>query len=140
MLDQIRSAIQLASSVAEIPRQQAERFAKELSKRGELGTSQVSSLAEDIVKRSKENAEMLRSLVSSEIKRQVKALGLATRDDLDRLNRRVFGLATKDEVDRLSKRVSELTSGSTGRATAQSPSKSSAAKKTTAKPKAKAGT
>ncbi|MCA1841219.1 MAG: hypothetical protein ABR507_00385 [Actinomycetota bacterium] len=124
MLDQIRSAIQLASSVAEIPRQQAERFAKELSKRGELRTSQVSGLAEDIVKRSRDNAEMVRSLITSEIKRQVKALGLATREDLDRLNRRVFGLATKEDLDRLTKRLNEGSS-----------KPAATAKKPTAKPK-----
>lgn len=108
MLDQIRSAIQIASSVAEIPKQQAERFAKDLVKRGDLQSSQVGAMVEDIVKRSHQNAQMIQSLVSSEMKRQIRSLGLATRDDLDRVNRRVFGLATKDEVDRLNKRLQEV--------------------------------
>lgn len=108
MLEQLRTAIQMASSVAEIPKQQAERFAKGLAKRGDLRTNQVTKVAEDIVRRSQENAQMVQALVGSEIKRQIKALGLATRDDVERLGRRVFGLATRDEVERLAKRVGAL--------------------------------
>lgn len=95
MLEQIRSAIRMASAVAEVPRKQAERFARDLAKRGEVRASQVSGLAEEIVKRSRQNAEMVRTVVSSEIRRQVK----------------VLGLATKNEVDGLTKRVRELESG-----------------------------
>lgn len=108
MLEQIRNAIQLASGVAEVPRQQAEKFAKDLAKRGELRASQVTGLADQIVKRSQENVSMVHALVSSEIKRQIKALGLATRDDVDRVNRKVFGLATKDDIDRLNKKLTDL--------------------------------
>lgn len=108
MLEQLRTAIQMASSVAEVPKQQAERFAKGLVKRGDLRNNQVSKVAEDIVRRSQENAQMVQALVGSEIKRQIKALGLATRDDVERLGRRVFGLATREEVERLAKRVAQL--------------------------------
>lgn len=95
MLDQIRSAIELASGVAEIPRRQAERFARSLAKRGDLRLSQVSTLAESIVERSRSNAEMVRSIIRSEIRRQVRALGLATKDDLERLSRRIQRLEGK---------------------------------------------
>lgn len=110
MLNQIKNAIQLASSVAEVPRRQAEKFARDLVKKGELRASNVTGLAEEIVKRSQQNAQMVQSLITSEIRRQVKALGLATRDDLERLNRRVFGLATKEDVDRLNKKIASLES------------------------------
>lgn len=110
MLEQVRSAIQLASGLAEVPRRQAERFARGLADRGELRPNQISSLVEEIVKRSKENAQMVQALVSSEVKRQVKALGLATRDDIDRINRRLFGLAKGDDLDRLIRRIEKLES------------------------------
>lgn len=95
MLEAIENAIRMASAVVEVPRKQAERFAKELAKRGEVRASQVSSLAEDIVKRSRQNAEMVRTLISSEIRRQVRLLGLATKDDIDSLARRVRALESK---------------------------------------------
>lgn len=110
MLEQIRTVIQVASSVAEVPRRQAEKFARDLAKRGDLRDSQISKVAEEIMKRSRENAQMVQSLVGSEIKRQIKALGLVTRDELERLNRRVFGLATKEDVERLKRRLDDYDS------------------------------
>lgn len=108
MLDQVRSAIQLASGLAEVPRRRAEQFARSLAKRGELRPNQITSLVEDIVTRSRENAQMVQSVVSSEVKRQVKALGLATRDDIERLNRRIFSLAKGDDLDRLIRRIEKI--------------------------------
>ena len=104
----MRNAIELASGLAEVPRRRAERFARGLADKGELRPNQISSLVEEIVKRSKENAQMVQALVSSEVKRQVKALGLATRDDIDRINRRIFGLAKGDDLDRLIRRIEKL--------------------------------
>lgn len=89
MLEQIRTLLETVSGVAEIPRQQAERLAKDLAKQSEAGAALVTGLAEDIVRRSRENAEMVRALVMSEVKRQVKALGLATHDEVERLSRRI---------------------------------------------------
>lgn len=89
MLDQIRTLLQTVSGVAEIPRQQAERLAKDLAKQSEAGAALVTGLAEDIVRRSRENAEMVRALVMNEVQRQVKALGLATNDEVERLSKRI---------------------------------------------------
>lgn len=89
MLEQIRAAVEMASGLVEVPRKRAEKIAKDIAESSEMGVGQVSRLTEEIVKRSRDNAEMVRSLISSEIKRQVKALGLATKDDLDRLGRRI---------------------------------------------------
>ncbi|MEO7803369.1 MAG: hypothetical protein ABIS18_02745, partial [Actinomycetota bacterium] len=91
--DQIRMAIQLASGVAEVPRRQAERLAKQLA--GDLKGSSVAGIAEDIINRSRENAQLVQTLVVGEIKRQVKSMGLATRDDLDRIAKRLKVLEDK---------------------------------------------
>ena len=108
MLEQVRNAIQMASGLAEIPRRRAEQFARSLADRGELRPNQISSLVEDILRRSKENAQMVQAVVSSEVRRQVKALGLATRDDVERLNRRIFSLAKGDDLDRLIRRIEKI--------------------------------
>jgi polyhydroxyalkanoate synthesis regulator phasin len=95
MLEVVRNAIRMAAVVAEVPRKQAERFARQLARSGEVSASQVSSIAEDIVRRSRQNADMIRTLVTSEIRRQVRLLGLASRDDVDALARRVRKLEAK---------------------------------------------
>lgn len=105
MLEMIRNAIEMASSAAEVPRKQARRFAKELSRMGEVRASQVSGLAEDIVKRSRQNAEMVRTLITSEIRRQIRILGLATSQDLERLARRVRQLESKSAAPRRKRTV-----------------------------------
>ncbi len=99
MLEQMRNAIQVVSAVAEIPRKQAEKIAKDLANKAGLGSGQISDLASDIMQKSRENAQMVASLVGSEVRRQVKAMGLVTRDDLERVNRRIQGLASKQEVE-----------------------------------------
>lgn len=103
MFEQIRAAAALASAVTEVPRRQAERLARELARRGELTASQVSAFAEELVERSRQNADAVRSLVRSEIRRQVKALGLATGGDLERLERRIRSLEGKAKVPPKSK-------------------------------------
>jgi polyhydroxyalkanoate synthesis regulator phasin len=110
MLEQVRNAIELASGLVEVPRRRAEQFARSLADRGELRPNQISSLVEDILRRSKENAQMVQAVVSSEVRRQVKALGLATRDDVERLNRRIFSLAKGDDLDRLIRRIEKIES------------------------------
>jgi polyhydroxyalkanoate synthesis regulator phasin len=92
MLDQIRSLLQSVSGVAEIPRQQAERLARDIARQSGSTASMVSGIAEDIVKRSRENVDLVRSLIVSEVRNQVKSLGLVTRDDFDRLSRRIRDL------------------------------------------------
>ena len=145
MLEQLKTVMQLASVVTEIPRRKAEKIARNLSGLTDgaaLGAGQVASLAEEIMKKSQQNAQMIQTLISSEIRRQVKSLGLVTRDDLDRVNRKVFGLATKEDIDRLSRKVdnqgskSPAPSGATKVAkTATSASKPKAKAKPAAKPK-----
>jgi polyhydroxyalkanoate synthesis regulator phasin len=118
MLDQIRSLLQSVSGAAEIPRQQAERLARDIAKQSGATASMVSGLAEDIMRRSRDNVELVRSLIVSEVRNQVKSLGLATRDDLDRLSRRIRDL--------------ERTSGPS--TSAAKPKRASTAKSTKPKP------
>lgn len=95
MIDQIREAIRSASSMVEVPRKKAESIARDLARRGEGAAASVSSIAEEIVRRSRENAEAVRKMVASEVRSQIRLLGVATRDDLERLTKRVRELESK---------------------------------------------
>jgi polyhydroxyalkanoate synthesis regulator phasin len=92
MFDQLKSIMEMASGFTEVPRRQATKIAKEVAKRGEVRASQITKLADEIVTRSRENAEMARDLVRSEIRRQIKSLGLASKEDIERLARRVTNM------------------------------------------------
>jgi polyhydroxyalkanoate synthesis regulator phasin len=73
-------------------RTQAERVAGLLAKQGEVQAGQVSRVAEDLLRRTRKNREQLSRLIQREIKRQLGAVGIATREEVARLQQRVRAL------------------------------------------------
>lgn len=76
MRDEMRRMALFGSGVAELTRHRAEQMAKEL------------------VERSRQNRSEILKLVRNEIQNQIAALGLATKRDFERLERRVTRLET----------------------------------------------
>jgi polyhydroxyalkanoate synthesis regulator phasin len=70
-------------------REQAEAVVKDLVKAGELQQKRAKKAADELMDRSRKNAEDLSKLVRQEIQNQVSALGIATKDDLARLERKL---------------------------------------------------
>jgi polyhydroxyalkanoate synthesis regulator phasin len=84
--------LQALASVSEMTRTQAERVARLLAKQGEVQSGQVSRVAEDLVRRTQKNRETVSRLIQREVKRQLSLLGMATRDEVARLQQRVRAL------------------------------------------------
>src|SRR6266704_5188759 len=80
------------ASFTEMTRTSAERLASRLAKQGELQSGQVGRFAEDLVRRTQRNRETMTRLVQREVKRQLSVLGIATRDEVARLQQRVRAL------------------------------------------------
>jgi polyhydroxyalkanoate synthesis regulator phasin len=93
--DDLRRMALFSSGVAELTRHRAEQ------------------LARDLLERSKENRSELMRLVRNEIQNQIASLGVATKRDVERLERRVARLEAQ--------------------AKAKAPARKATAKKTTAK-------
>jgi polyhydroxyalkanoate synthesis regulator phasin len=74
------------------PRDRAQRIVSDLAQRGESRAKELQKAAREIADRSARSRREFGSLIQKEIRRQIKALGLATRDDIDRLQRRVRDL------------------------------------------------
>ena len=116
MLDEVRRLALFGSGVAELTRHQAEQIIKDLVKAGDVRRQQASGAARDLYDRSRENRKQLTSIIRSEIQNQVQNLGLASKKDLERLERR----------------ITRLESGGKKKTTAKkSTAKKSTAKKTT---------
>ena len=64
----------------------------DLAKRGEVRARDLQKLARAVVERAERNRTELTRLIQKEINRQVKALGLATREEVDTLKKRVAAL------------------------------------------------
>lgn len=92
MLDEVRRLALFGSGVAELTRHQAEQIIKDLVKAGDVRRQQASGAARDLYDRSRENRKQLTSIIRSEIQNQVQNLGLASKRDLERLERRITRL------------------------------------------------
>jgi polyhydroxyalkanoate synthesis regulator phasin len=104
--------LQAMASFTEMTRTRAERLASLLVKQGELQSGQVGRFAEDLVRRTQRNRETMSRLVQREVKRQLSGLGIATRDEVARLQQRVRAL----------EQAVERPSGTPGRAAGRSTS------------------
>lgn len=74
---------------SEMRRAQARQLASDLVAQGHIARDQVQAAVEEILEMSRRRREELRELVRSEVRRQLGALGLATKDDLARLERKL---------------------------------------------------
>jgi polyhydroxyalkanoate synthesis regulator phasin len=84
--------LQALASLRELTRTQAERVAGLLAKQGEAPAGQASRIAEDLLRRTRKNREQVNRLIEREVKRQLGAVGIATRDEVARLQQRVRAL------------------------------------------------
>jgi polyhydroxyalkanoate synthesis regulator phasin len=100
--------LQALASLSDLTRTQAERVAALLAKQGEVQSAQVGRVAEDLMRRTQKNREIMSRLVQREVKRQLGVLGMATRDEVARLQQRIRAL--EQEVERASKAASSPSS------------------------------
>ena len=115
-----------------LTRGQARSRAKELVAQGHLAQGQVQGFVDDLVDESRRRTDMMMDVVRQEIQRQVTTLGIATKDDLSRLEAKLAGTgaATKTAV----KKTAVKKTAAKKTAVKKAGVKKTAAKKTTARP------
>ena len=84
-LEQVREYMEAA--IGKLSPAKAQELAKSLTK-GQ-GRDQVSKAAKDLLAWSNKNKERLSSMVQTEVKSQLKTIGVASRDEVDALRKRV---------------------------------------------------
>jgi polyhydroxyalkanoate synthesis regulator phasin len=87
MLDAVRRYVE-AGREALTP-QKAEELASALVKEGQARRDQVTRLARDLGEWSRKNSEKLLDTIRREVKRQIARAGVATKDDVEALKRRI---------------------------------------------------
>jgi polyhydroxyalkanoate synthesis regulator phasin len=118
--------LQALASLTDLTRAQAERVAALLAKQGEVQSAQVGRVTEDLMRRTQKNREIMTRLVQREVKRQLGVLGMATRDEVARLQQRVRAL--EQELERASKASASTTGSSKATASKASSSKGASSK------------
>ena len=115
----------------ELRRSQAHRLAMELVAQGQLARDQIGAAVDELIESSRRTSEELRTVVRTEVQRQLGGLGLATKNDLVALERRLR--ATPSAATR-----APAKKATAKKATARkSPAKKATAKKATATKAAK---
>jgi polyhydroxyalkanoate synthesis regulator phasin len=109
-----------------LTRAQARARAKELVGQGQLAQEQVQGFVDDLVDESRRRTDEMLEVVRREIQRQVKALGIATKDDLARLETRIAGVpAARKPAGKTTKKAAKKAtkSAKATRKTAKKPAK-----------------
>ena len=86
-----KRALETGIQFTELRRSQARRLASELVSQGQLARDQLGAAVDELVEISRHRSEELRQVVSAEVQRQLGVLGLATKNDLVELERRLRG-------------------------------------------------
>jgi len=90
--DEIRRMALITSGVVELTRNRAEAIVRDLIKSGDLSGGQATQAVKDLMERSKQNRDEIMNLIRSEIRNQTESIGLASKRDIERLERRVARL------------------------------------------------
>ena len=89
--DQLRRYLDAGIAFTQMTRQRAQAIVKDLVNAGELQRDQTQQFVDELVDRSRKNTEMLLETVRKEVADQLSNLGIATKADLDALERRISG-------------------------------------------------
>ena len=110
----------------------AEAIVKDLVSAGEVQTNQAQATVAELIERSRENTERLLEQVRNDIRAQVGNLGLATKADIDRLEKMISSIGSSGRA------AAKTAAGgaSTKKAATRAPAKKTA-KRTPAKAAAK---
>jgi polyhydroxyalkanoate synthesis regulator phasin len=89
MMDELRRMAIFGSGMVELTKAGAERIVKDLVQEGEVRRKKASSAVKELMETSRANRKELLRFVRAEMQNQIEALGLATKRDVERLERRV---------------------------------------------------
>lgn len=84
-----KHALEAGMQFTEMRRSQARAIAADLAAQGQIARDQVAATVDELIELSRRRRDDLRKVVQAEVQRQLHSLGLATKADLDKLERRL---------------------------------------------------
>jgi polyhydroxyalkanoate synthesis regulator phasin len=98
LLDELRRVALFTSGVAELTRHRAEQIVRDLVQRGDVRREQASAAVREIMDASRQSRQELIRFVRGEIRAQIANLGVASKRDLERLERRIARLESQGKT------------------------------------------
>ncbi|HCK99272.1 MAG TPA: hypothetical protein DHW42_04100 [Candidatus Marinimicrobia bacterium] len=89
MSDIIKKIFLAGLGAATLTREKAEDIIEELVKKGELSREEKPGVLNDLLKEADKRKEEARNFISEEVKKVLKTLNIATKEDLDSLEKRL---------------------------------------------------
>jgi len=95
MLEMIEKAVMTTIGVAVITQKKAEELAAEMKERFKLSEDEGKNLVDRLKTIATENREKVREMAEAEVQKVIDRLGLVTREEFDRLAKRVQELESR---------------------------------------------
>jgi polyhydroxyalkanoate synthesis regulator phasin len=115
--DLLKRSLEAGLNFTHITRERAKELVQELVKEGKLSSEQASKAAEELINWSKKTTESIRNMVSTELKKQIDALGLVRRTEIQKI-------LEKLPITKSSKTVTRNKASSTTKSAKSAPKKS----------------
>lgn len=100
----------------QLRRSQAQKIVRDLVKNGQLAQEKAQSYVDELLERSRKRTDALVEAVRAEVRGQFETLGIATKDDLERLERKLAranrASATKKASEKGAADTAKVTDGS----------------------------
>ncbi|HVM40430.1 MAG TPA: hypothetical protein VM618_06590 [Acidimicrobiia bacterium] len=101
-----RQYLEAGMQFGEMSRAQANKVVQQLVREGQVAEERAKSYVDELVDRSRRRTDDLTKLIQREIRKQLSALGLATKEDLARLERKLTTGAKKTSAKKSSAKKS----------------------------------
>jgi len=92
--------------LAWLTQEKAEAFVQELVRQGEMSREEGRELLEELIRRAEMEKDELQRRIDAEVRRIIKSAGVASREDVRRLEERIEGLEAR--LERLEARIEGL--------------------------------
>jgi polyhydroxyalkanoate synthesis regulator phasin len=143
MLDGVRKFVR--QRFDKVSAKRPEDLARTLAQQGQATKEQATRIARDVVEWSKKNREVIADVVQREVRQQIARLGVATKEEVSSLRRRVRDLegearpATSAAKKTPPRSTAKRNAGSASKTTTKTAAKKSASRKTATKKAARKG-
>jgi DNA-binding protein HU-beta len=130
----VKRYLDAGANFTELTQRRAEAIVKDLVKTGEVQAEQAQQAVQDLLDRSRRSTERFLELVRHEVRAQVAGLGLASKKELARLEKRIDVLRPKPAAKKApAKKTTAKKAPATKTTAKKTTAKKTTAKKTTAK-------
>lgn len=129
----VQKYVEAASGLGNLTKASAEKIVKQMVRQGEAAADSAGELVDDLLERQRRNRDAVSAIVKAETNRVVKAMGLASQREVERLQKQVADLKRSlGEAEKTAK-AAQRAATKAGGSTAKKATKKSTAKRTAKK-------